>query len=110
MFRKARLTMLKLRTGDIKKALASCAAVACLALAACGDQSAEIAKQVRADIIKKYAADPETANLKVGDLSLAHRGGNDYRGIVEVSEGSETAELIVEVTYDGKTFIWQVNP
>lgn len=56
------------------------------------------------------AADPETASLKVGDLSLAHRGGNDYRGIVEISDGNETAELMVEVTYDGKMFIWQVNP
>jgi hypothetical protein len=81
-----------------------------LIAAGCGSASSEdLAKEVRAEIIKKFASDPETAGIKVGELALVHRGGNDYRGILEVTAEGESEQLSVEVTYDGETILWQIE-
>jgi hypothetical protein len=84
---------------------------ACLGVSGCGAGDTDaLAREVREDIAKKFASDPATAGIKVGALTLAHRGGNDYRGILEVGEGGERENLTVEVTFDGSTMVWQVIP
>lgn len=96
------------------RVLWSCApavlAITMLGTVGCGGPSTEdLAKEVRGLIKEKFAKDPSTAGIALGDLTLVSRGGNDYRGILEVSAEGESAELVVEVSYDGETLIWEIK-
>jgi hypothetical protein len=58
-------------------------------------------------MIRKFASEGK-AGIRVGELTLVHRGGNDYRGLVELTDGVESAQATVEVIYDGSSLIWQI--
>lgn len=81
-----------------------------IVLAGCGGTSAEeLAKEVHAEIAKKVASDPELEGLQLGELTLVHRSGNEYRGILDVTDDGVQQQLSVSVTYDGSTLLWEIE-
>ena len=94
----------------------------------------ELEAEVKASIIETLKDDPEFEGVQVIDLSLIHKGGNEYIGILNVIEPNTVAEAWntllqlaelsdqdllkedgleakydVEVIYDGESFIWEIT-
>lgn len=69
----------------------------------------ELRTEVQANIAQTFAKDPQYSNVRVEDFQLVHKSGNQYEGLLKVSQSGESAELAVNVTYDGERFMWQVE-
>ena len=46
----------------------------------------------------------------IENFSLIHKGGNEYKGLLEINEDGERFTISVDVTFDGTTFIWEIIP
>ena len=67
----------------------------------------ELQTQVKQSMEEEYAKDPQTKHIKVKSLLLTHKGGNEYTGVAQLEGGGEKANLTVNVTYDGNSFMWK---
>jgi hypothetical protein len=47
--------------------------------------------------------------LPVNSFILTHESGNDYIGVLETTEGGVDVQYIVDVVYDGNSYIWQIR-
>lgn len=74
-----------------------------------GTSTEELAKSVRAEIAEKIKSDPDMSGIEIGDLTLVHRSGNEYRGILEVTENGAEQQYSVSVTYDGSSLMWELE-
>ncbi len=70
----------------------------------------ELQDQVVSSIVDKWQEDSATRHLKLDKLTLVHRTANEYTGVVTVDDNGTTQNYAVEVTYDGRTFVWQFRP
>ncbi len=89
----------------------------------------ELQKEVKSSIIETLKEDPEYEGVEVIDLSLIHKDGNEYVGILSVLEPNSFAEAWntllqvdalneegienkydIKVIYDGSSFIWEIEP
>ena len=96
---------------------------------ACGMSTEELQKEVKSSIIETLKEDPEYEGIEVIDLSLIHKEGNEYVGILDVLEPNTFAEAWntllqvdalneegiknkydIKVIYDGSSFIWEIEP
>ena len=96
---------------------------------ACGMSTEELQKEVKSSIIETLKEDPEYEGVEVIDLSLIHKDGNEYVGILNVLEPNSFAEAWntllqvdalneegienkydIKVIYDGSSFIWEIEP
>lgn len=96
---------------------------------ACGMSTEELQKEVKSSIIETLKEDPEYEGVEVIDLSLIHKDGNEYVGILSVLEPNSFAEAWntllqvdalneegienkydIKVIYDGSSFIWEIEP
>ena len=95
---------------------------------ACGLSTEELAEQVEQNIIETLAENDDWADVELVDFSLVHKGGNEYKGIIELIIENPVADLFntafendyvelkknievsypVEVIYDGTTFTWEI--
>lgn len=94
---------------------------------ACEISTEELQKQVKESIIETLKEDSDYQGVEVIDLSLIHKEGNEYVGILNVLEPNtfaETwnellqvnaldekgieAEYNVDVIYDGQAFMWEI--
>jgi hypothetical protein len=66
--------------------------------------------QVKSDIQTKLAQDPATSSIQIKSFSLVHESGNKYKGIFEAQTDGNKESAEVEVTYDGRTFMWKILP
>lgn len=66
--------------------------------------------EVRQSIEQTWASKPETRDNKVRSFSLVHKGENQYDGLLEADIGGKQVSIPVEVTYDGKSFMWKIRP
>jgi hypothetical protein len=107
---------------------------ALLLISSCILTTEELEAEVKASIIETLNDDPEFEGVQVIDLSLIHKGGNEYIGILNVIEPNTVAEAWntllqlaelsdkdllkedgleakydVEVIYDGESFIWEIT-
>ena len=107
---------------------------ALLLISSCILTTEELEAEVKASIIETLKDDPEFEGVQVIDLSLIHKGGNEYIGILNVIEPNTVAEAWntllqlaelsdqdllkedgleakydVEVIYDGESFIWEIT-
>jgi len=99
-----------------------------LILSSCSLTTKELELEVKASIIETLRDDPEFDGVKVIDLSLIHKGGNEYIGVLSVIEPNSFAEAWntllqvdalseegieakydVDVIYDGESFIWEIE-
>ena len=86
----------------------------------------ELAKEVKQSMIEQFAENDNGMNVEIVDFKLVHRGGNEYKGIVELIVENPVADLLnnwteqeilnntieythtVEVIYDGEMFSWEI--
>lgn len=65
--------------------------------------------QVKREIEKQFAKDPELKGVRIKSFALIHKSGNDYEGLLEYVENGETESLSVDVTADEKQFIYKIR-
>ena len=99
-----------------------------LVIFSCGLSTMELQEEVKMDIIETLKDDPDFLGVQVVDLSLIHKGGNEYIGVLNViepnsfaeawntllqkdllNENGIEAEYDVEVIYDGYSFMWEIT-
>ena len=93
----------------------------------------ELTKEIKQNMIEHFAENDDVADIKLVDLKLVHKGGNEYKGIADVIIKNPVADLLndwseqdilkknievtysLEVIYDGflvkifqSTIIWQL--
>ena len=101
----------------------------------CGLSTEELAEQIEESMVETFAESDDWVDVKLVDFSLVHKGGNEYKGILELLIKNPVADLLpdwseqvknqnplyqellnedVEVTYpvegiyDGTTFTWEI--
>lgn len=98
-----------------------------LIFVSCALTTEQLEIEVKASIVETLKDDPEYEGVEVIDLSLIHKSGNEYIGILNVIEPNSFAEAWnyllqtdvlnvdgieakydVEVIYDGQSFIWEI--
>ena len=65
-------------------------------------------EQVRQEIQSKWAS-YQYPPVTINSFSLIHKSGNEYEGLLEVSQSGSTLTLPVDVTLDGKQFMWKLR-
>lgn len=78
-----------------------------------GSLSDSAAATVRASMQRDLDNDPELGKLglRVLDVSLVNKSGNEYKGIATVkTRDGETHEVPVDVTADGTNVLWETPP
>ena len=69
-----------------------------------------MSENVKPLILAEWHKQPELRGTTIQDITLVHKSGNMYTGIINATINGESDRLILEITHDGKNFIWQVNP
>lgn len=69
------------------------------------DLQAEVLQSIR----ETWADEPSLSNARISSLNLIHKTGNQYEGLLDVTLDGEREKLVIDVTYDGKQFMWQVR-
>lgn len=69
------------------------------------DLQVDVAQSIR----ETWAKEPSLANARIDSFNLVHKSGNQYEGLLDVTLDGEREKLVVDVTYDGKQFMWQVR-
>lgn len=67
----------------------------------------QLQTEVKESIQGKMREDPKTASMEVVKVTLIHKAGNEYDGIVEANLRGKNGSFGVKVTYDGKTLMWE---
>ena len=95
----------------------------------------ELAQDVKQSMIEHFAESDDWVDVKLVDFSLVHKGGNEYKGILELIIKNPIADLLpdwseqvknqnplyqellnedievtypVEVIYDGEMYSWEI--
>ncbi len=89
----------------------------------------ELTEQVKQSMIETFAENDDFAKVKLVDLSLVHKGDNEYTGVADVIIANPVADLLnnwteeemdmlnknieyrysVDVVYDGESFTWELE-
>ena len=87
----------------------------------------ELTQEIKQNMIEHFAENDDVANVKLVDLKLVHKGGNEYKGMANVIIENPVADLLndwseldilkknievtysVEVIYDGESFSWEIQ-
>ncbi len=70
-----------------------------------------LTSQIRSEIDSQLQERASEAgiSLSVDSFVLTHEGGNDYIGILETTEGGVEVQYIVDVVYDGNSYVWRIR-
>ena len=87
----------------------------------------ELTQEIKQDMIEYFAENDDVTDIKLIDLKLVHKGGNEYKGILDVIIENPVADLLndwseqdilkknievtyaVEVIYDGEMYSWEIQ-
>ena len=87
----------------------------------------ELTQEIKQNMIEHFAENDDVADIKLVDLKLVHKGGNEYKGILDVIIENPVADLLndwseqdilkknievtyaVEVIYDGEMYSWEIQ-
>ena len=87
----------------------------------------ELTKEIKQNMIEHFAENDDVADIKLVDLKLVHKRGNEYKGIADVIIKNPVADLLndwseqdilkknievtysLEVIYDGEMFSWEIQ-
>jgi len=69
----------------------------------------DLRDQVVASIKEKWSETAATRDLRVKSLTLVRRAGNEYSGILTADNLGREEQYSVDVTYDGKNFMWKLQ-
>jgi hypothetical protein len=78
-----------------------------LLVVGCGMSTDQLAKKVRESIEETWAE--EDIDAKIQEFTLIKKSKTEYKGILKVSAEGETQNFTVNVTYDGKNLMWQIE-
>jgi uncharacterized membrane protein YvbJ len=65
--------------------------------------------EVKSSLQKKMREDTKTAGIKIIEVTLIHKNGNEYDGLVEAKLSGKTGKFGIKVTYDGKNLMWETQ-
>ena len=72
----------------------------------------DLRDQVLKSVQDTWSEQAATRHIHVKNLVLVHRAGNEYTGVLTTAPDDNLgrdAQYTVEVTYDGKTFVWRIQ-
>jgi hypothetical protein len=69
----------------------------------------EIADEVKPLILQEWQKKPELRGATIQNITLVHKGDNSYSGFVDAMFGDKPERLMLDVTYDGQTILWQLK-
>jgi len=96
------------------------------AFLSCGMSTTELEEAVKQNIIEQLNENPDAKGTEVVDFQLVHKGGNEYKGVIDLIIPNPVADLMndwseqdilkknievtymVEVIYDGNGYSWQI--
>ena len=84
-------------------------AVLFLAAAAYKTDPIELAAEVQPLILQEWHKQPELRAATIQSLTLVHKGGNSYTGILDAILDGKSERLKLEVTYDGQSIAWELK-
>ncbi len=70
----------------------------------------ELRDQVSTSIQSTWGSNPATQSIRLKSLSLIHRNGNEYSGLLVADVSGKEEQHSVDVTYDGKNLMWKIQP
>ena len=71
--------------------------------------TADLQIEVELSIRETWSLEPTLADAEIKSFGLIHKTGNQYEGVLEVTTYGMPERIVVDVTYDGKQFMWQVR-
>lgn len=80
-----------------------------LAVAAYKPDPSELAAEVKPLILQEWQKKPELRGATIQSVTLVHKGGNSYTGFIDATLNGKSERLMLEVTHDGKTIMWQLK-
>lgn len=86
--------------------------IICINMYSCsnGVSKHELTSRVKADIGVEFTKRALESNTiyTINSFDLIHKGGNEYSGILETTEGGENFRYEVSVTTDGNSYLWKI--
>ena len=97
-----------------------------LLIVSCAMSTEELEQEVLRSITEQLNENSMTENTEVVDFQLVHKGGNEYKGVIELIMPNPVSDLFnsftemdilddmievtysVEVIYDGETYTWEI--
>ena len=70
----------------------------------------DLETQVRNDIQETLLKNADTMGTRIDSFNLVHENGNKYSGILIARTGSKTESVDVDVTVNGRKFLWKIQP
>ena len=75
-----------------------------LLFVACRPTTEQLEKEVKTLASEKFAE----VNIRVVNVTLIHKGGNDYSGIITLSSEGESEDFDINVVCDGRNFQYEI--
>ena len=72
--------------------------------------TANLEAEVRQSIQDKFSKDPDKSGTQITSFGLVHESGGKYKGVLVVQHGTKSETEDVDVTFDGRNFIWKTVP
>jgi hypothetical protein len=69
----------------------------------------ELAAEVKPLILQEWQKKPELRGATIQSVTLVHKGGNSYTGFIDATLDGKSERLMLEVTHDGRTIMWQLK-
>jgi hypothetical protein len=66
--------------------------------------------EVRKNIQETFLKSADTKDTQIENFNLVHESGNNYKGMLTAKTDGKTETAEVDVTYDGRTFMWKILP
>ncbi len=66
----------------------------------------DLAIQVKDSMIEE--AKKQGTEIKIQKVTLVHKSGNEYTGVLETIETNDAFTYTIEVIYDGESFKWSI--
>jgi biotin-(acetyl-CoA carboxylase) ligase len=73
----------------------------------CGLSTEQLTNEVREAIEETWKE--QDIQVKIEDFTLVKKSKTEYKGILNVSAYGEKQTLTVNVTVDGKSFMWEID-
>jgi len=77
-----------------------------LVVVGCGLSTEQLTKEVREAIEETWK--DQDIHVQIDDFTLVKKSKTEYKGILNVSAYGEKQTLTVNVTVDGKNFMWEI--
>ncbi len=70
----------------------------------------DIAEEIKPAILQEWHKQPGLQNATIQNITLTHKGGNEYTGFVDATLGGQVQRLSLEVVVESGNMRWEVKP